>query len=123
MVYEKDRLEKGVTKQISEFLFAKPEKNGNKEQNENESKFLDMKTHVFSKEFMNSMVYYRTLDEQYGCVAAGKVADLLERLAISYQRQGRLEGFGILKGNTPKQETVLRGLSDELKKALEEDGE
>jgi hypothetical protein len=116
MDYGKD---KGMVKQISDFLFARPAKNANGE----DSKFLDTKTHVFSKEFMNSIIYYRTLSEQYDCSAAGSIADLLERLAISYQRQGRLEGFGILQGNTPKENTILRGLSEELKKQLEEEGE
>jgi len=112
--YQEDKLEKGVTKKISEFLF------GRQDGKEDDGKFLDMRTHVFGKDFMNALTYYRILEEQYDCKAAGEIANMLERLAISYDRMSRLEGVSILKGNQPKQETLIKGVAADLKKIADE---
>jgi hypothetical protein len=113
-----DEKDKAVTKKIADYMF-KSFKNKDNGDNENENKFLDTRCRVFNKELYNAISYYRILEEQYECKAAGDIANILERLSISKDGDGRLEGFGILKGNTPKQETILRGLSEELKKQME----
>lgn len=112
------RLSKSVTDKISEYLFHKPskEQNGGKD---DESKFLDTRTDIPNKAFMNSLFYYRLLERAYACPEAGEIADSLELLAISMGRQGRLEGVNIMKGPQPKKEYVLHGTMENLEE-LEE---
>jgi len=64
-------------------------------------------------------MYYRILQEQYNCEAAGEIADIIERLAISSGRMGRLEAVNILKQELPKKETLIRGVAESIKE-LEE---
>jgi len=111
-------LDKSVIKQISEFLFSKfKEKN---EEKDGENKFLDTRTRIKGKEMFNALTFYRLLEEQYNCKPAGEVADILERLAISDNGEGRLEAFHILKGKTPTEEKMLTGIAEILKNASEE---
>jgi hypothetical protein len=58
-------------------------------------------------------MYYRILQEQYHCNAAGAIADIIERLNIS--EEGRLEAVTILKQELPKKEVLLRGTTEDLK--------
>lgn len=94
-------------KQVLEFLFGK---DGDKAS----GKFLDMRTEVNDGPFFQALTYYRLLEEHFECSAAGKVANILERLSISAKRMGRLEGVAVLKQEMPKIEQVIRGISQEL---------
>jgi hypothetical protein len=97
-------------KQASDFLFKKPdEKDG-------EPKWLDTRTDIHNREMFNTLTYYRLLEEQYNCKAAGAIADVIERLLMSSSRQSRLEAVTILEQKMPKEETIVRGLSETLQK-------
>jgi hypothetical protein len=105
----------GAVKQVLDYLFGKEEKEGS-------SKFLDMRTDVSERELFNSLTYYRLLEEQYDCKAAGAIANILERLKISTNRMGRLEGVNILKQQMPKEETLIKGLAESLKEGMQIEG-
>jgi hypothetical protein len=87
-----------------------------------ENKYLDMRTDIQSPEMFKAVHYYRILDEYYQSKAAGIIANILERLAISGKRMGRLEAVTILRQQMPKEETIIRGIADSLKK-VEESGQ
>jgi len=99
-----------AVKQVLDYLFSKQE-----EKDGEGSKFLDMRTDISERELFNSLTYYRLLEEQYNCKAAGAIANILERLKISASRMGRLEGVNILKQQMPKEETLIKGLADSLR--------
>lgn len=109
------KMDKGAVDKVLDFLFRKPHKSDNGE----ESQFLDTRTDISSREIYGTLVYYRILQEQYGCEAAGQIADVIERLAISHSRLGRLEGVNILKQELPKKEVLMRGVAESMRE-LEE---
>lgn len=109
------KMDKGAVDKVLDFLFRKPVK----AQNGEESQFLDTRTDISNREIYSSLMYYRILQEQYGCQAAGEIADVIERLAISNNRLGRLEGVNILKQELPKKEVLMRGVAESIKE-LEE---
>lgn len=117
----KDREEtKGVAKKGFEYLFSKPEKpEKQKKEQDGASDFLDMRTDISNSAVLNAIVFYRVLGSQFECKVASDTADLLERLAISNKRMGRLEAVEILRGQLPKEEVLLRGISESLKKSFE----
>jgi hypothetical protein len=98
-----------AVKQVLDYLFGK------QEEKDGSSKFLDMRTDISERELFNSLTYYRLLEEEYNCKAAGAIANILERLKISAQRMGRLEGVNILKQQMPKEETLIKGLAESLR--------
>lgn len=108
------RLDEATVKKISDFLFGK----------EFESKYMDMRTEITGKQMFTALTYYRILQEQLKCKAAGAIADILERLAVSTERRGRLEGVQVLMQQFPKTETLLQGVSELLiKKTAKASGE
>jgi hypothetical protein len=104
-------MDKGAVDKVLDYLFRKPVKGDNGE----ESQFLDTRCDVSNRETYNTLVYYRILEEQYGCVAAGQIANIIERLSIANNRMGRLEGVNILKQELPKKETLIRGVAESIK--------
>ena len=109
------KFDKGAIDKVLDYLFRKPTKT----QNGEESQFLDTRTDISNREVFTTLMYYRILQEYYGSEAAGKIADIIERLSISLNRMGRLEGVNILKQELPKKETLIRGVAESLKE-LEE---
>lgn len=122
------KLDKSAVNKVLDFLFGRPEdteikqtkksKDAKQEQqqpNQNSKRYMDMRTDITNKETFQALTYYRLLEEQYDCKAAGRVADILECLAISNKRMGRLEGVAILKQQLPKEEVLLKGMSDSLR--------
>jgi hypothetical protein len=114
MSYQK-KDNKALTDKISHFLFRQPSNGDVKKDNQ----YLDVSCNVLSKEAYGALTYYRLLEEAYGCEAAGKVANILERLSISTVRgdgwNARMEGVTILHNDLPKKETIVRGIADSLK--------
>jgi hypothetical protein len=108
------RFQKGLdptsAKQVLEFLFGK----------DGEGKFLDMRTDIKDKNTFKTLTYYRLLEEHFESKAAGKIANILERLSLSNERMSRLEGVAVLRQEMPKVETVVRGVSPELETKEEE---
>lgn len=102
------KLDMGAVKKVLDYLFGK----------DGGSQFLDMRTEVSDREFFSTLTYYRLLEEEYSCKAAGAVANILERLAVSNKRMGRLEGVTILKQQLPKEEVLLKGLADSIKESM-----
>lgn len=99
-----------AVKQVLDYLFSRQE-----EKDGEGSRFLDMRTDISERELFNSLTYYRLLEEEYHCKAAGAIANILERLKISAGRMGRLEGVNILKQQMPKEETLIKGLAESLR--------
>lgn len=91
--------DKGVIKQVGDFLFGKPQ-SGSLEDGE----FLDMRTDVNTKQMYTALLYYRVLGASFQCKAATLIANILERLAVSTDREGRKEGVMALlqKIQSPK---------------------
>ena len=112
---EEDKgLEKAVTKQIANYLFEKP---GDNEAGE----FLDIRTDVNTKNMFNALLYYRVLGSYFKSNAATLVANILERLSISSNREGRREAVISLLQKLPSPKYLPAGL-DELMHKLQ-DGE
>lgn len=107
---DEGRLSKGVVDKVADFLFGKAK-------GESASQFLDRRTDVSGKEMFKALTYYRILQERFKCETAGSVADILERLSISKDRMGRVEGVNVLLQKFPKEETVLKGFSELLERA------
>ena len=91
-------------KKVLQFLFGE----------DSTSKYMDMRTEVQEKELFKTLTYYRLLEEDYECKAAGSVANILERLAVSSKRMGRIEGVTILRQQLPEESVIIRGFSREL---------
>lgn len=109
-------LDAASAKQVIEFLFGKTG------EGDVDSKFLDMRTDITTQTIFQTLSYYRILEEHFDCKAAGKIANILERLCISTSRMGRLEGVAVLKQEMPKVETILRGMSQELEVKSQTEG-
>ncbi len=102
-------LEKAVTKQISNFLFEKPAKDETGE-------FLDIRTDINTKEMYAALSYYRILAEHFKCNAARSIANILERLNISSNREGRREGVIALLQKLPSPKYLPGGMDELMQK-------
>ncbi|MHC4714960.1 MAG: hypothetical protein ACYTAN_17090 [Planctomycetota bacterium] len=99
--FSKPRLDQATVTKITEYLFSKL--------GLSESQFLDMRGDVKGRDTFSAIVYYRILDEYYGCESAKIIADLLLRLSISTGERtgsGRTEAVAVLMQSLPK-ETVI----------------
>jgi len=96
-------LEKAVTKQIANFLFDKPDALETGE-------FLDIRTDINTKEMYAALSYYRILSEHFKCNAARSIANILERLNISSNREGRREGVIALLQKLPSPKYLPSGM-------------
>ena len=107
--FRENKIDQAQSRKAVEFLFEKDDgKQGDS------SKFLDMRTEIGSAEMFKAVTYYRILEEHFKSSASGKIANILERLAISGKRMARLEAVEILKQQFPKQETITQGISELL---------
>lgn len=107
---QKDQgLEKAVTKQIANFLFDKPDASETGE-------FLDIRTDINTKEMYAALSYYRILAEHFKCKAARSIANILERLNISSNREGRREGVIALLQKLPSPKYLPGGLDELMQK-------
>jgi len=110
---EEDKgLEKAVTKQIANYLFEKPEL-------EDSGEFLDIRTDINTKNMFSALLYYRLLGGYFKCKAATQVANILERLSISSNREGRREAVISLLQKLPSPKYLPSGM-DELMRKLQE---
>ena len=99
--FSRPRLDQGTVTKITEYLFSKL--------GLSESQFLDMRGDVKGRDTFSAIVYYRILDEYYGCESAKIIADLLLRLSISTGERsgsGRTEAVAVLMQSLPK-ETII----------------
>jgi hypothetical protein len=95
-----------VAKKTTEYLFGKPD----------DSEFLDTKTRIKGREFFNAIFYYRLLGQEFKCEAAQRIANTLERMAISDDGLGRLEAVETLRQQLPREEVVLKGIAESMVK-------
>lgn len=102
-------LEKAVTKQIANFLFEKP---GLEESGE----FLDTRTDINTKAMFKAILYYRVLGEMLKCKAATSVGNILERLSISSNREGRREAVISLLQKLPSPKYLPSGMDELMQK-------
>ena len=114
----KNESDKTTTKQASDFLFKRPDKDGKDGEKDN---WLDTRSDVHHREMFGTLTYYRLLQEQYGCQAAGDVANILERLLISNERKGRFEAVTIVQQKLPKEETIYRGIANAIAHTLDKE--
>jgi len=110
--YEDKGLEKAVTKQIANYLFEKPAP-------EETGEFLDIRTDVNTKDMFSALLYYRLLSGYFKSKAATMVANILERLSISTNREGRREAVIALLQKLPSPKYLPSGM-DELVTKLQE---
>jgi len=115
LTYSDKQDEKATMRQVTNFLFKPPE-----EKDEDDT-WLDTRTDVPTKEMMKTLTYYRYLHQRYKCKSARVIIGILERLLISNNRMGRLEGVKIAQGKMPKEDVLLRGIADEIKEGLKEE--
>lgn len=94
-----------AVKSVLDFLFGKSKKGPE----------LDTSTRINSRAFFSTLTYYRILDEEFECQAAKSVANILERLSIATNGEGRKEGTAILMQDLPKEQVLLRGISEAVK--------
>jgi hypothetical protein len=102
-------LEKAVTKQISNYLFEKPLE---KETGE----FMDIRTDINTKEMFAALTYYRILYAHFKCDAARSIANILERLSVSNNREGRREGVIALLQKLPSPKYLPGGMDELIQK-------
>lgn len=117
MAYNKQQedkgLDKAVTKQIANYLFQEPTKDETGE-------FLDIRTDINTRNMFSALLYYRILSSYFESKAAGFVANILERLSISTNREGRREAVISLLQKLPSPKYLPSGM-DELVSKLQED--
>lgn len=85
-------LDEATVKKISDFLFN--------------IDGLDARTDIRESKVYRALMYYRILETNYDCVEAGAIADIMEKLAISRDRQGREEGVRVLGQGMPKSQKI-----------------
>lgn len=105
--FSRPRLSQATVTAITEFLFGK--------KGLTESQYLDMRSDIKGRDTFSAIVYYRILQEFYGCESARVIADLLERLSISKTRSGRSEAVAVLCQNLPKEIRIPEGVDRMLK--------
>lgn len=111
--YQKDKegLEPAVTRQIADFLFKDSKKDETGES-------LDMRTAIDNKDMFAVIVYYRVLGSYFKCTIAHEVANILERLSLSMNRESRHEAVISLLQKTVGPKYLPSGM-DELAAKLE----
>lgn len=111
--HDKDQgLEKAVTKQIANYLFEKPIQGETGE-------FLDIRTDINTKNMFSALLYYRILSTYFESKAAGHVANILERLSISSNREGRKEAVIALLQKLPSPKYLPSGMDELMKRYAE----
>lgn len=100
--FSRPRLDQATVTRITDFLFGKKELT--------ESQYLDMRSDIKGRDVFSAIVYYRILNEYYGCESARVIADLLERLSVSSSREGRSEAVAVLCQNLPKETVIPTGV-------------
>lgn len=88
-------------KMAGNFLFSKGELS--------DSQFLDMRTRIKSEKAMNAILHYGILGEVMECKEATKIGDMVKRLFIANDGEGRKEGVEVLRQNFPKKVEVAKG--------------
>ena len=78
-----------------------------------DSQYLDMRTRIKSEDTMKALVFYGILGERLKCEAATGIQDMIERMLIARDGEGRLEAVAILRQNFPRVREVAKGY-DEL---------
>jgi len=70
---------------------------------------LDMRTRIKSESTMRALLFYGILANEFECDTADTVKCLLERLLVSEDGLGRMEGVTVLQQNFPKKVRVRMG--------------
>ncbi|MHC4573385.1 MAG: hypothetical protein ACYS76_04525 [Planctomycetota bacterium] len=76
----------------------------------NDSQFLDMRTRIKSEKAMNALLHYGILGEVMKCDEATMIGDMIKRLFIANDGQGRAEGVEVLRQNFPKKVEIAKGV-------------
>jgi len=105
---EEEGLSKSVQDKVSNFAFEKGELD--------DSQYLDMRSDIDGKHMFQAVFFYRVLQECYGSNAAGRIADILERLSLSKSRMSRKEAVTtLIGGKFQRPEEIMRGTEEGLK--------
>ncbi len=112
MSYKKNPRDQGTIRHIADFLFGK-------NKGESENQYLDRRTDISGREMFRALTLYRFIEEVFNSEASGQIGSVLERLSISKTRLGRSEGVHSIMGQFPKTETLTIGVSELLKKEME----
>ena len=79
-----------------------------------DSQFLDMRTRIKSEDTMKELIFYWILGERLECEAATDIQNMLERMLIARNGEGRLEAVAILRQNFPRVREVDKGHDKDL---------
>lgn len=108
---EYDPIDEATVRKVGAYLFDRPTEEEDGKPDIKESQYLDIRTDIGSKQMMNAVFVYRLMHEYFPTPkgAAGRVANVLERLAISSGRGGRKEAVEILRRGIPKVQEIEVG--------------
>lgn len=99
------RISFATEKHAGEFLFDAKEMK--------DSQYMDMRTRIKSEDTMKGLLFYAILSERLECTAATQIKDIMERMLIARDGQGREEAVMILRQNLPRVREVDKGHDDE----------
>lgn len=111
-----DRLDKHTAKRAGDYLFSFPDSDtwdpdADKGGLVIDSRGLEARTRIKGPNTMAALTFYGILRDHFECEAAREVTDVLMRLMISDNGEGRLEAVEILKGSLPKEVEISRGVA------------
>lgn len=78
-----------------------------------EGKALDMRTVIRTKEVMQALDYYGSLEIVYSCTNAIAIKNMMNRRLVSQEGFGRQNAVDVLRQNFPKKVEVDKG-TDEI---------
>jgi len=118
MSYKKEdnRIDKHTAKRVGDYLFQFPDsqdprKEIDDEANKIDSRGLEARTRISGPNTLAALTFYGILRDHFECEAAQVVSDVLMRLMISANGEGRKEGVEILRGSLPKEVEISRGVA------------
>jgi len=117
MSYKKDeRLDKHTAKRTGDYLFRFPDSQEPREKEDTEavkidSRGLEARTRISGPNTLAALTFYGILRDHFDCEAAQVVSDVLMRLMISANGEGRKEAVEILRGSLPKEVEISRGVA------------
>ena len=114
---EDERLDKHTAKRVGDYLFRFPDSQDTRKEEigdediKIDSRGLESRTRISGPNTMAALTFYGILRDHFDCKAAQEVSDILMRLMISTNGDGRKEGVEILRGSLPKEVEISRGVA------------
>jgi len=111
-----ERLDKHTARRVGDYLFRFPDSQDPRKDIDNEaikidSRGLEARTRISGPNTLAALTFYGILRDHFDCEAAQVVSDVLMRLMISANGNGRKEGVEILRGSLPTEVEISRGVA------------